>query len=198
MAKKRSKKEAIERYNSGVIFYNKRDYDKAVTDFRAALDANPNNAQFKAALANTYSNRGVAKFDAKEYERALNDFEKAHELDRANEQYKENLNIAKDSYKKQKIDKLCENAYTGYNKGKYMDSIRDLREALKMEPEDKDILQALAVAFNGRGVKSYEEGKFGYAIEDFEQAKKFWPAERQYAENLRSAKEAARRKKKNG
>ncbi|MFH1306964.1 MAG: tetratricopeptide repeat protein [Candidatus Micrarchaeota archaeon] len=196
MASKKSKTGAIERYNAGVVFYNKKDYTKAISEFRGALSADSKNVRYRTALANSYNNRGVSRYEAKKYEMAASDFEKAAGLESNNNQYAENLKLAKDSMKKDKMDGLCKGAYASYNKKKYTESIKMLKETAKLSPKDRDLIEALAVAYNGRGVKHYEEGKFEKAIDDFSRAKQLWPAEEQYGKNLQWTKVAARRSKK--
>ncbi|MFH0927309.1 MAG: hypothetical protein V1822_01895, partial [Candidatus Micrarchaeota archaeon] len=94
---------------------------------------------------------------------------------------------------KNKIDALCKGAYEAFNKKSYTDSIKMLKDALKQSPQDKDIKQALGVAYNGRGVANYNQGKFEHAIADFEMAVQAWPAQNQYKLNAHWTKEAARR-----
>ncbi|MFA5108116.1 MAG: tetratricopeptide repeat protein [Candidatus Micrarchaeia archaeon] len=194
MASKKSKTGHIERYNAGVVFYNKKDYDKAITEFRAALSGDSKNPKYKMALASCYNNRGVAKYDAKKYEQAVNDFRMAKDFEPTNNQYLQNLKLAQDSAKKSAIDKLCKNAYELYNNKKYGESIKNLLAALKMDQDDKELNQALAVAYNGRGVMYYSQTRFDLAEKDFAMAKGVWPHEPQYDKNLELAQKAAKTK----
>lgn len=195
MASKRSKTDIINSYNSGVVFYNKKDYSHAIAQFEEALDGEPNNMQYKMALANSYNNRGVMLYETKNYKKAMEDFQSALKIEPDNKQYRENHSLAEDSQKKNELDMLCEEAYKAYNEKKYPEAISKLKEAIKLEPNDKNLSNALAVAYNGRGVKYYEEKKFALAIEDFEMAKKLQPNERQYELNSQWTKEAAKREK---
>ena len=188
-----SKTEHIDRYNAGVVFYNKGEFSRAITEFRAALKLHPREHRYASALANAYNNRGVAKYDAKKYEEAVSDFRKAYELEKKNGQYIDNLKLAKDSALKNKVDGLCKGAYAAFNKKKYSDAIKMLKDAYKLQPGDKDIAQALAVAYNGRGVSIYGKGRFEQAIKEFEAARQAYPAENQYRLNIVWTKEAIRR-----
>lgn len=190
MVSKKSKAEAIEKYNEGVVHYNKKDYTKAITNFRGALDNDPKNEQFAIALANCYNNRGVAKYEAKQYEKAINDFEKALEYDPENAQYDENLSLAEEELKKIELDELFASAYESYNQKKYEKAIKHLQEALKIDEENKDFMHALAVAYNGRGVQHFEDEKYDAAMKDFEKAMDLWPDDRQFEQNLQWTKEA--------
>ena len=193
MASKKSKTNHIDKYNSGVVFYNKGEFTKAILEFKSALSSEPKSEKYAHALANAYNNRGVAKYEAKKYEDAEGDFRKAYDIDKKNGQYMQNLKLARDSAHKHKVDVLCKGAYDMFGKKNYSESVRMLRDALKTEPEDKEIARALAVAYNGRGVLLYEQGRFEQAIKEFEAAHEVYPSENQYKLNLNWTKEAARR-----
>lgn len=193
MASDKSKKSHIEKYNSGVVFYNKGEFSKAITEFRTALSGDSKNEKYSQALANAYNNRGVSKYEHKKYDEAASDFKKAHEYDKKNSQYVENIKLAEDSAHKSKIDADCKGAYEAFNKKDYSKAISMLRDALKKEPEDAEIKQALAVAYNGRGVELYEQGKFSQAIKEFETAHEVWTAEKQYKLNAQWTREAEKR-----
>ena len=193
MASDRSKARVIEEYNLGVSFYNKGDFSNAITQFKEAIAADKTNERYKSALASAYNNRGVLVYSQKKYESAASDFKKAFELDTHNKQYADNLKLARETALKDKIDKLCKGAYDAFNKKEYTESINRLKEAMKFSPQDNEIKHALAVAYNGRGVFAYSQGKFGGALEDFEMAHQIMPTQEQYKININTTRELARR-----
>ena len=60
-------------YNQGIAWYNKGDYDRAISDYSKAIELNPR-------YADVYYNRGNAWIKKGDYERAASDYNKAIEL----------------------------------------------------------------------------------------------------------------------
>jgi Flp pilus assembly protein TadD len=64
--------------------FNKKDYDRAIEDYNAALRIDPNDAM-------AYSSRGIAYHYKKDYRRARADYEKALQLDPNQTNARDNL-----------------------------------------------------------------------------------------------------------
>src|SRR5580700_10774265 len=60
-------------YNRASAYYNKSDYDRAITDFTAAIGLKPTDA-------NAFVGRGLAYYRKQQFERAVDDFSQAIKL----------------------------------------------------------------------------------------------------------------------
>ena len=60
-------------YNQGIAWYNKGDYDRAISDFNKAIELNSKHPD-------AYNNRGIAWYDKGDHGLAISDFSKAIEL----------------------------------------------------------------------------------------------------------------------
>jgi tetratricopeptide (TPR) repeat protein len=189
MSNARFQTNPVEIYNLGVVFYNRKDYVRAISEFKNAIKIEPKNMTYVLALANAYNNLAVMKYEARKYVESAEDFKKALELDPANEQFAQNLRLAQDSKSKDEIDRLCKGAYEAFNNKNYSESIRCLNDAHRIVPHDEDIEKALSVAYNGRGVFYYTQKKFEKARADFRTAYKIRPSQTQFGENLRMVDE---------
>jgi tetratricopeptide (TPR) repeat protein len=58
----------------GNAYYDKKDYDKAISDYTEAIRLDPNNSW-------AYNNRGITYFAQKEYDKAIRDYKEAIRLD---------------------------------------------------------------------------------------------------------------------
>jgi protein O-GlcNAc transferase len=68
-----NKKEALSYYNWGIIFFNNQQYDEAITNFRKALEANPN-------LIHAYNYLGNAFQEKKQFDESKTYYQKAIQL----------------------------------------------------------------------------------------------------------------------
>ena len=68
---------AFEYFSIGMVKYNLNDFEKAITDFDKALEANPEYSE-------AFILRGASKFNLGDFEGAIEDYSMAIELDRRN------------------------------------------------------------------------------------------------------------------
>ena len=137
----------------GLIWNEKKDYDKAIADFNEAIRLDP-----KLALA--YNNRGNAWDAKKEYDKAIADFNEAIRLDPKLALAYNNRGtawMAKKDYDKAIADyneairldpkhapRTTTGALAWHDKKDYDKAIADYNEAIRLDPK-------LALAYNNRG-----------------------------------------------
>lgn len=126
----------------GLDFYQKEDYDHAISEYTEAIQLEPNNDFVNASV---YYYRGLAYRYKKEYDKAISDFNRVILLDpvRANAYYYRGI------------------AY--YHKEEYENAIRDFNQAILLDPSDP-------AAYYYRGVAYREQGKDAEAQADFEKS----------------------------
>ncbi|MBV9643937.1 MAG: tetratricopeptide repeat protein [Verrucomicrobia bacterium] len=160
--------------NRGWGFYQKKDYDKAISDYNEAIRLDPN-------LAWTYDARGSIYEERNEYDKAISDYNNAIRLNpkfsyayvsraRIFFQKREYEKAISDLNEAIRLDPKFALAYTirGNNylrKKEYEKAFSDYNEAISLDPN-------LAVAYQSRGVAYYEEGNYTQAQSDFDTAKK--------------------------
>ena len=111
--------------DSGIVAYDKGDYDKAIADFSEAIRLDP---KFTYA----YDWRGFAYFDIHNYDKAIADFTEAIRLDPKNKTAYNNRTVA-------------------YNdKGDYDRAIADATQAIQLDPNFKEAYMNRALAYNGK------------------------------------------------
>jgi tetratricopeptide (TPR) repeat protein len=169
-----SKAEAA--FNRGNVFYKKKDYDKAISDFTEAIRLDPNYAQ-------SYNNRGIAYAGNKEYDKAISDFTEAIRLNpnyaesyfnRGNA-YDEEYDKAISDYNKAiRLDPRYAKAYNNrgwayHDKKDYDKAIGDCNEAIRLKPNYAD-------AYYGRGSAYYNKKEYDKAISDLTEAIRLDPS----------------------
>ena len=65
-------------YNRGIIYDDRKDYQKSIADYDKYISLNTNNIAF---LSDGYQNRGIAYYNIGNYDRAVKDLTSAIELD---------------------------------------------------------------------------------------------------------------------
>jgi len=103
---------AIAYIDRGTAFLNRREYDRAISDFDQALNMNPS----KEKISSIYNNRGNAYAGKGVYDEAISDFNKAFALNPRYEVAYSNRG----------------NAY--YIKGLYKEALSDFNKALEINP----------------------------------------------------------------
>ena len=159
-------------FGSGNAFFDKKEYDKAISAFTEAIRLDPNNAlahcnrgrayvnkgdndkairdfdeaiRLDPRLAPAYNGRGVAYDSQGKFDQAVNDYSDAIRLD---------PNLAK-AYYNRGI------AYS--NQGNLDKAISDYNEAIRLDPNSAD-------AFINRGNAYSKQGKFDQAVSDYDDA----------------------------
>jgi tetratricopeptide (TPR) repeat protein len=163
---------AVAYNNRGIAWYNKSNYDRAISDYSKAIELTPR-------YASAYYNRGVAWYDKGNYDGAISDYSKAIELNpRYAKAYsgrgvafydKGNYDRAFSDYSKAiELNPRYASAYYNrgvawYNKGNYDGAISDYSKAIELNPR-------YAKAYSGRGVAYYDKGNYDRACSDWSRA----------------------------
>ena len=138
--------------NRGVYFFDKKDYELAIIDFSNAIQLNPN-------ADKEYFNRGNCYSSLANYELALSDFTKSIEL---NPDYPNSyINRGILFFYSEKIPSL---SIKDFNKSL---AFADFIKAIELNPN-------LALAYNYRGMIYYEQKNDELALNDFDNAIKFY------------------------
>jgi tetratricopeptide (TPR) repeat protein len=165
--------------NRGLFWYEKGDYDQAISHYNAAIKLDP-------SYADGYYNRGIAYDDKGQYERAISDYTRAIELNPRYAKAYVNRGIAyarkgqfdqgiSDLNEAIEIEPRAANAY--YNrglahrrKGQYDQAIYDYTKAIEIKPEYSSAYNSLAWIFATCPDENYRDGS--KAIKLAEQALK--------------------------
>jgi tetratricopeptide (TPR) repeat protein len=94
--------------NRGLVYYNKKDYNKAISDFTEAIRINP--SYFFA-----YYDRGLSYDHIREYDKAISDYTEAIRL-------------------KEDADAYCARGWAFYEQREYTKAINDYNEAIRLNP----------------------------------------------------------------
>jgi tetratricopeptide (TPR) repeat protein len=156
-------------FSWGNTYLDKRDYDRAITNYSHAIRLNPN-------FADAYNNRGLAYFYKRDYDKAITDFS---ETIRLNSNYvvayynRGNAYLNKRDYDKAITDfsetiRLNPNyadaynsrGYTYFNKKDYDRAITDYSEAIRLDPN-------LAIAYYNRGSAYFDKRDYDKAIANY-------------------------------
>jgi len=127
-------------YNQGIAWYNKGDYDRAISDYSKAIELNPKNAD-------TYNNRGIAWAKKGNHDRAISDFNKAIELNSKHPDAYNNRGIA------------------WYDKGDHGLAISDFSKAIELNPRYADAYGARGNAWIKKGDDERAASDYNKAIE---------------------------------
>jgi tetratricopeptide (TPR) repeat protein/formylglycine-generating enzyme required for sulfatase activity len=161
-------------YNDrGLSYYNRKDYDKAISDYDKAIRLDPNRAV-------SYNNRGNAYEAMKDYDKAISDYNEAIRLDphyavayfRRGNAYQETKDYDKAISDYDETVRLEPNhavahnnrGFAYYEKKDYTKAIRDYNEAIRLDPKYAD-------ACHNRGLAYRQLGNETQAQADFEKAK---------------------------
>lgn len=153
-----------------VLWQDRREIDKAVSDFDAALRIDPNQGW-------VLNNRGILHFERDDHARALADFDQALRLEPSN------ANVLNNRGNVRRARKLYDLAiadfseairiapgyeYAYFNRGlawadkkEYDRAIADFDEAIRLDPTD-------ALTYYHRGLAWSAKGEYGNAVEDFD------------------------------
>jgi tetratricopeptide (TPR) repeat protein len=124
--------------NRGWDFYQKKDYDKAISDYTDYIKLAPNDAD-------AYYNRGLAYYNKKEYDEAISNYTDAIKL---------NPNYA-DGYYNRGL------AY--YNKKEYDKAISDYTDAIKLNPNYANAYYNRGLVYRIQGNKAQAQADFNKA-----------------------------------
>lgn len=119
-------------YNLGAIAESRGDISTALNEYRAASQLNPNDGEFKDA---------VAQIERKQQSDRLAQAEQQRQRDDAQ----------RESAKRDNLKGLIAQASTAYKNGQYDTAIRQLETVVRQAPSDSDVRFALAQAYKAKG-----------------------------------------------
>jgi len=125
-------------YDRGVNYYNNGDYNRAITEFTAAIRINQNQSAY-------YTYRGLAYFRTGDYDRAIADFNQVIQWNPNNDSFYNARGLAY------------------HYKGDYDRAIVDYEAAIRLDPNRADSMNNLALA-QQRQLPSQSEQSNGQAI----------------------------------
>jgi len=158
--------------NRGTVFHQKREFEKAISDFDEAIKSNPRNALY-------YYNRGSAHENKGELEKAITDYNQAIRLNpgfwlaynnrglvyyQKGEFEKAIMNYSKAIRLNPRFAEPYNNRGRVYQRRNELEkAITDFNEAIKINPE-------FAEPYNNRGVIYKKQGELEKAIADYNTA----------------------------
>jgi tetratricopeptide (TPR) repeat protein len=176
-------------YTQGVEYYNKGDYDNAISEYDKAIEFNPN-------IAQVYNLRGLAFYAKGDKESAISDWNKAIQLkpdfaeayvNRGNAYGdKGELDLALNDYAKAiQLDPKYAEAYHNRGlvyvfKGELDQAIQDFDQAIQLNPN-------VTVAYYNRGIAYGKKGDTQNAITDFKKALELCGDNTQLCFNIKQA-----------
>jgi tetratricopeptide (TPR) repeat protein len=132
--------DALAAFNRGLGHYNKKDFEKAISDYTEAISLNPN-----YALA--YYNRGVAHNEKKEYTEATSDYTEAIRL---------NPDYAHAYYNR---------GVAHYTQGNLDKAISDYTEAIRLKADYPDAYNNRGIAYKSQGILDKADADFAKAAQ---------------------------------
>jgi uncharacterized caspase-like protein len=161
-------------YNSGLAYYNKKDYDKAIAEYTQAIQLDSN-------YARAYQGRGDAYDEKGDYDRAIADLTQAIRLDPnfANAyiirgvvySHKGDIDRAIADYDQAiRLDPNSVYAYNGrgsayYKKGDYDRAIVESNQAIRLDPNFASAYTNRGNAYNSKGDRTRARADWRKALE---------------------------------
>ncbi len=144
---------AVAHLNRGIAFYEKGNYDRALSDYNDALRLDPS--------ADAYYQRGLVYYAKDDYDRAIADYDVAIKLGPNRKAYGGDGKLIGSKQVVAHYYYARGNAYRA--KGNYDRAIADYNEAIKLDPKDPSY-------YNRRGLAYKAKGDVDRAIADFNEA----------------------------
>jgi len=228
------KEKVKENYERGIKHYKQGELLKASKEFNALLEIEPehkeakkylgsianrfedtvNKGEFKA-VSELYYAQGAIFYINGEWAKAIAQWENALKLDPSNTELSEFVEIAKEKKgKKERLEKaevLYRDGLTHYNEGKINEAIKELQEAVKLNPQHMKAQDYLARAKEKvaavskeeeeksrreimdkhyfQGIDYYAEGKFKKAIEEWDEVLRIDPEHKGAKEYIDKARD---------
>ena len=133
-------------YYRGIVYFGKREYDKAIAAFTQAIESDDGNKKDYY-----YRDRALVYFQKGEYDQAIADFDKAID------------SISDDDNKKATYYGMCAGSY--FQKGEYDQAIANFTQAIAMASDNEK-----ATYYGGRALVYSQKEEHDKAIADFDKA----------------------------
>ena len=160
-----------EYFKKGLKYYRAGDYFEAVTEWRRALDIDP---QRKEAMdhinlvANKYFQSGMELYDNNKFMEAIEEWKKALIVNPDYEKARSLIKIAKKVIE-EKIGKFYTQGIQSYNEGNYIEAIKSWKRVLEVAGGYLNVRQLSIEAHLAQGILYYREDKLERAIGQWKQ-----------------------------
>ena len=155
----------------GLKYYGAGYYFKAVTEWRRALDIDPQRKEVMDHIdlvVNKYFQSGMEMYDNNKFMEAIEEWKKALIVNPDYEKARSMIKITEEVIE-EKINKFYNRGIQSYNEGNYIEAIESWKRVLEVAPGHLNVKQLSIEAHLAQGIMYYREDKLEGAIGQWEQ-----------------------------